>query len=413
MQTDVLIVGQGICGTFLSWWLERAGVSFLMIDEQRPFTASKAAAGLINPVTGRRIVTTWMIDELLPFAQTAYRQIEETLGISCMEPVGVVDFFPTAQMRLAFLKRHEEDSSYLQLPADEHSWDAFFRYELGYGVISPCYLVDLPGLLAASRKRLVEKGVLLEEKFSREELIVEEGPAAADGARESRGGAGQDGVDGEAPGRVEKGIRYRDIYARRVVFCDGIESIANPYFSRLPFAPNKGEALIVEIPELGGAERWAATEGGGSAGGRAGREAGDGEVDGQGGGGYVFKKGMSLAPWKEGLYWVGASYEWAFDNPDPTEIFRARTEAVLKEWLKVPFRTIEHIASVRPATLERRPFVGFHPLYPAVGILNGMGTKGCSLAPYFAYQLVKALTKGSTIRPDADIRRFSGILSRR
>jgi hypothetical protein len=47
-----------------------------------------------------------------------------------------------------------------------------------------------------------------------------------------------------------------------------------------------------------------------------------------------------------------------------------------------------------------------------VGILNGMGTKGCSLAPYFAYQLVQNITQGSPIRPDADIRRFSGILSR-
>jgi glycine/D-amino acid oxidase-like deaminating enzyme len=48
-----------------------------------------------------------------------------------------------------------------------------------------------------------------------------------------------------------------------------------------------------------------------------------------------------------------------------------------------------------------------------VGILNGMGTKGCSLAPYFAHQLVEFITKGNPIRPDADIRRFSGILSRK
>ena len=33
------------------------------------------AAGLINPVTGRRMVTTWMIDELMPFARNAYREI--------------------------------------------------------------------------------------------------------------------------------------------------------------------------------------------------------------------------------------------------------------------------------------------------------------------------------------------------
>lgn len=365
MQTDVLIIGQGICGTFLSWWLEQAGVSFIVIDEQRPLTASKAAAGLINPVTGRRIVTTWMIDELLPFAQEAYRQMGITLGIPCIEPVGLVDFFPTAQMRLAFLKRYEEDPSYLQLPVDQHSWDKAFHYDLGYGVISPCYLVNLPALLTACRRRMLEQGVLLEEKFDREELTV----------------AGNPGTGGSSLAAGQ--IRYHDIMARHIIFCDGIESFASSYFSKLPFAPNKGEALIVEIPEL---DRSEVTT--------------------------VFKKGITLAPWKEGLYWVGASYEWAFDHPDPTEAFRKKTESALQEWLKVPFRTVEQLASVRPATLERRPFVGFHPLYPTVGILNGMGTKGCSLAPYFAHQLVQAITHGNPIRPDADIRRFNGILSR-
>jgi glycine/D-amino acid oxidase-like deaminating enzyme len=80
--------------------------------------------------------------------------------------------------------------------------------------------------------------------------------------------------------------------------------------------------------------------------------------------------------------------------------------------VKPPFRVLEHVASVRPATLERRPFVGFHPLHPAVGILNGMGTKGCSLAPFFARQLVRYIVDGTAILPEADVRRFSKILSR-
>jgi glycine/D-amino acid oxidase-like deaminating enzyme len=171
-----------------------------------------------------------------------------------------------------------------------------------------------------------------------------------------------------------------------VIFCDGVGSFSNPYFSRLPFAPNKGEVLIVEID--GFAEAVAAGAG-------------------------VFKKGLSIVPWKEGLYWVGSSYEWSFEHAEPTEGFRLRTEAALREWLKLPFRTVTHLASVRPATLERRPFVGFHPQYPAVGILNGMGTKGCSLAPYFARQLVRLLVAGEPILPAADVRRFEKVLARR
>jgi glycine/D-amino acid oxidase-like deaminating enzyme len=112
------------------------------------------------------------------------------------------------------------------------------------------------------------------------------------------------------------------------------------------------------------------------------------------------------------LFWVGSSYEWSFADAGPTAAFRERTEAVLREWLRVPFRVVEHIAAVRPATLERRPFVGFHPLYPAVGILNGMGTKGCSLAPYFARQLVQLMVSGVAIQADADILRFRKVLGR-
>jgi glycine/D-amino acid oxidase-like deaminating enzyme len=366
-QKEVLIVGQGLCGTFLSLELERAGISHLVIDERRPFSASRAAAGLINPVTGRRIVTTWMIDELLPFAEEAYTGLRGLLGDLFLKRATVTDFFPTAQMRLAFLERVEAGSSYLRLPEDEHAWDGVFYSDLGYGVIDACFLVDVPRLLDAARARMVESGRLREERFDIAELVVS-------------GGAGA--MDAVYPGKV----RWRDIEAERVIFCDGVGSFSNPYFSRLPFAPNKGEVLIVEID--GFAEAVAAGAG-------------------------VFKKGLSIVPWKEGLYWVGSSYEWSFEHAEPTEGFRLRTEAALREWLKLPFRTVTHLASVRPATLERRPFVGFHPQYPAVGILNGMGTKGCSLAPYFARQLVRLLVAGEPILPAADVRRFEKVLARR
>jgi len=352
MTKDVLIVGQGICGTFLSWWLEKKGLSFVVIDEQRPHTASRSAAGLINPVTGRRIVKTWMIDELLAFAKPAYDEMGRTLGIEFLKQVSVVDFFPSAQMRLAFLQRYEEDPQYLQLPQDEHDYDPLFRSDLGYGMINPCYLVDLPGLLSSCRQHLLQQNLLFEDAFDYQYLIT-----------------------------GEQHIQYKDITARMVIFCDGVQSADSSYFSRLPFAPNKGEALILDIPEL----PPSAT---------------------------VYKKGMTLAPWKDGLYWVGSSYEWSFSNPGPTENFRQRAESLMKEWLKLPFRIIDHIASVRPATLERRPFVGFHPLYPAVGILNGMGTKGCSLAPFFAHQLSEHIAHGEVIQADADVKRFAKILSR-
>ena len=60
MKTDTLIIGQGISGTFLSWFLHKAGEEFLVIDDHKATASSHVAAGLINPVTGRRVVKVWM-----------------------------------------------------------------------------------------------------------------------------------------------------------------------------------------------------------------------------------------------------------------------------------------------------------------------------------------------------------------
>lgn len=351
MKLDCLIIGQGICGTFLAHELEKAGISFLVIDESRPHTASKSAAGIINPITGRRMVKTWIIDELIPVAKLAYEEMGKLLNIQCISEKSLIDFFPSPQMRIAFLKRLEEDEQWLRLGGDENTWRTWFNYDFGYGEIQPCYLVDLNLLIPAFRKRLLGNEKLREETFVFEKIKL-----------------------------TGEGLEYNGLRADKLVFCDGISSCSNPFFEKLPFAPNKGEAMLVEIGKL------PATQ--------------------------IYKRGLSLVPWQDNVFWIGSSYAWAFDDALPSRAFRDKTELMLKEWLRLPFKTIEHFASLRPATLERRPFVGFHPLHRQIGILNGMGTKGCSLAPFFAAQLSANISNQSPIHPEADIMRHSRILSR-
>src|ERR1700733_7104712 len=102
---EVLIVGQGLAGTWLSWWLYQAGIPFNTIDKPDQDGASMRAAGLINPVTGRRMVTTWMIDELMSFAFGAYGEIGKFLNNTFIKEISLIDFFPSVQMLQAFQKR--------------------------------------------------------------------------------------------------------------------------------------------------------------------------------------------------------------------------------------------------------------------------------------------------------------------
>ena len=351
MNVDLLLIGQGICGTFLSRALQQAGYSFLVIDDNRPGTASKVAAGIINPVTGRRIVKTWMIDEVMPFAWNQYTELGNELQLTAIEQKDIVDFFPTPQMKLAYEKRYTEDTQYISIHNEENAWRSFFQYDFGYGTITPCYLVNLPELLPAYRQVLKNNNQLLEEKFDHTQLQV-----------------------------LPDKIQYKDITAQRIIFCDGIDSFNNPWFANLPFAPNKGEVLLVEAADM-------PTQ-------------------------HIFKKGINWVPWRKNIFWVGSSYEWDFASDQPTDAFRERTMATLQHWIKRPIRLLEHTAAVRPATLERRPFIGFHPQHKAIGIFNGMGTKGCSLAPFFAPQLVQHIQHQAPLQPEVDVQRFRRVLSK-
>ena len=351
MDVEYLIIGQGISGTWLSYYLQKENRSFLIIDNQQANSASRIAAGIISPVTGRRIVKTWMIDELLDFIIPAYKELGNELGIDAVEKRSLVDFHPTPQMKLAFDERLNEKADFLLQPADHNKYRSIFNYDFGYGEVNPSYVVNLKKIMFTWRKNLVSSGQLLEEDFDNNEFH-----------------------------QNENNISYKNIRADKIIFCDGPSSSNNSLFKNLPFALNKGEAILVEAEDI--------------------------PAD------VIFKKGMMLTQLQENIYWIGSNYLWEFDDDHPTEQFRKQTETLLKTWLKVPFKIIDHKASVRPANIERRPFVGFHPTMKNTGILNGMGTKGCSLAPYFARQLVDHLLKGKKILPEADIHRFSKILLR-
>lgn len=353
MTTDFLIIGQGICGTFLSYYLQKEGKSVIVMDDANPDSPSRIAAGMINPVTGRRLVTVWMVNEILPYAWKAYTELGNELSVTAISQKNIIDFFPNPFMRESFLQKMETGDHYVHAYPEQNHFNAFFNYDFGCGEIRPVYTAHLESILPAWRAILDKAGFLRRERFELDQLQVS----------------------------ADK-VVYKDITATKIIFCDGAAGFENPYFKQLPFAPNKGEALIAEIPGLPDHN--------------------------------VYKKSMTIVPLaQKDIFWIGASYIWDFGNADPTREFRESTENVLKSWLKIPFKIVDHRSGLRPATLERRPFVGLHPLHPSVGILNGMGTKGCSLAPFFAKQLTDYLLYDLPIAKDADVRRFEKVLSRR
>lgn len=345
-QFDIIIVGQGISGTVLSSTLMEQHQKVLVIDDGNKKAASKIASGVINPVTGRRIVKTWQIDAVMPAAVRNYKALENKLNTKIIQQCNIVNFHASEQMQKAFEDRIAEDPTYLSTQPLPNTIVAAFEAPFGHTVIDPCWLIHLENLLHHWRQYLIEKNALIEDVFDFKKL----------------------GVTADQ-------IVYKNYTANQIIFCEGAKGQNNPYFKQLPFAPNKGEALLVKINDLDNR--------------------------------YIYKKAFSIVPWKDGIFWVGSNYEWDNYNDDPSPSFKEKTIAALNEWLTIPYEVIHHIAAIRPANTQRRPFIGMHPIYKNIGIFNGMGTKGCSLAPFFAEQFTSHILQQTTLDNEASIHRFN------
>lgn len=353
MTVDYIIIGQGICGTWLGYYLLKENKSLIVFDNNHLQSASNAAGGLINPVTGRRVVTTWMAETLLPFVWKEYNALGETLNIQGIHQKNILVFPSATDLQQAFLERIKQQNSFIQSPSvARDTLHATFNFPFDVFEISPAYIIRMQALLQSFRAHLKEKNILREAVFNEDELKI-------------------NGND----------VEYKDIKAAKIIYADGMHASQSRYWKNLPFVQNKGQALVMHIEGLDTS--------------------------------YIYKFGhLTLIALEENRWWVGSSNELEFATTAPTDDFKTRTIAFLKSILKKDFSIIDHWSALRPATVERRPFAGFHPQYKNIGILNGMGSKGCSLAPWFAKQLVQNMLYDEPLDALADVSRFAKVLAR-
>ncbi|MBX3739817.1 MAG: FAD-binding oxidoreductase [Akkermansiaceae bacterium] len=89
MSGGPVIVGQGLAGTCVAWHLWWRGEPFSLLDREQG-GASRVAAGLVNPVTGKNFEPSWRIAEFLPDALDFYARVERELGVTLWHPMTVL-----------------------------------------------------------------------------------------------------------------------------------------------------------------------------------------------------------------------------------------------------------------------------------------------------------------------------------
>lgn len=205
-----LVVGLGLAGAWTAWFLRDAGVAVTVVDPLLPSTCSRVAAGLINPITGRRLHTTWRGQEVTRTAFAAYASVEHKHGVQIVRHLPLRRVFRDADMARVFDERQatdEFDWLHVQAIASGDHDGVAFPYG-GYAVDAAT--VDTTAFLDVMRSDL--------------DVV-------------------QDTVDDAWL------LAHADRFDV-IVWCNGWIAARHPLWSWLPFAPVKGEILDVHVPGL-------------------------------------------------------------------------------------------------------------------------------------------------------------------
>jgi glycine/D-amino acid oxidase-like deaminating enzyme len=348
-KVDFLIIGQGLAGTILSYHLIKNNKKILVINNDSPDSSSKVAAGIYNPITGKRFVKTWNADPFFNYLEPFYRELEEVLQLSFLHSINVYRPFSSIEDQNECMGKtaiHKLDD-YIESICTVSKNNFYLNDPFGGITFKKSGYVDLPVMLKGYKKFLGTFGAYSEEIFQEEKLKVD-----------------------------ENHIQYNNIIADKVIYCDGPESRFGRYFDYLPFKIVKGDLVVIKVDYV---------------------------ID------QIISKGIYIVPLGNGFYKVGATYNWSDSGKNPTVEGKKELSNKLKSLLNCPFEIVEHYAGIRPATKDRRPFLGVHPLYETLAIFNGLGSKGVSLAPYLAKQFTDFLIHKKELEKDVNINRFNSL----
>jgi glycine/D-amino acid oxidase-like deaminating enzyme len=344
---DYLIVGHGIGGLAVSWHLQNAGRTFRIINSSSAPNSSRVAAGILNPLTGKKLVKTWLADDLFPYAYAFYENLEKVLDAKFLHRNSVYRPFRSLAEQNTYMAQTAEPgiSGYIGDAKDRDHVATYTEMKYGALEVVGAGWVDLPVLLDKSIAYFTDSGQYIEGLFDFHDLNLS--------------------------GTF---VKWKDHTYGKLLLCQGFAAVGDPVFDWLPFTPVKGQLLEIETEK---------------------------KLE-----PHIVNQGIFILPVGDNKARVGATYSWDPLDWTPTETGRKELEEKLVGLLTCDYKVTGQIAGVRPSVKDRRPLVGVHPVRKNVCIFNGLGTKGVTLGPFFANELVQHLENGKELNPLVNIQRY-------
>lgn len=335
-----------MAGSILAWQLIQSGKKTLVIDDGKR-NASQVAAGLVNPITGKRLLKSNNCDRFLTSAKASYIKLSQHLNREFYVEMDMLrilknqDQVDLAQKRLADL----DFAPYLNYPTQKYKP----RPNAPFGILyqKQTAYVKTKQLLESLQHFFVENKHYLKKPLDYNSIQLH-----------------------------TDSVSWNGISAAKMIFCEGHHAEFNPFFNYLPFQSAKGEILTLNLKQPITPVMW--------------------------------NYGFWAIPTQDNCLRTGATFEPNYSNNQPNpnnkKILMDALVSVLPD-IKLG-SILDHLSGIRPCTLDKQPFIGMHPKYPMLAIFNGFGAKGCLQIPWYSRQFCQYLLKSSKLPAYCDIYRY-------
>lgn len=342
---DAIIFGGGLAGSTLAKQMIDLGKRIVVIDNPNRSSCSRVAAGLINPIGGKRMNLVWMAEELIPFAKKFYLEIENKSGKKI--------FYQRPMARL------------MQNPLEIDAWAGKAEQTKYKAWIDPLEKLDIPKEFLSKQNEgfaIHDSGFLDTNAFldhTKEELAEHYETSDFDYGKLKF---------------AEDIVTYDTHKAQYAIFCDGHLARQSPFFKYVPFRPVKGVIGTIQTS----------------------RKLGE----------TIILKGRFLIPLGDGKAKIGATYNWDDPTDIPDQNGIDELETFLNKYLESDWKWLEIQAGVRPATAGAYPVIGPSRQSPRILSFNGFGSKGSMQIPFLAKSLIDFIDSAKPIPEQALASRF-------
>ncbi len=238
---------------------------------------------------------------------------------------------------------HRDYKEFVSIP-EKHLFEQ--DSPLGAVEIQQSGFIQVLPYLQATRKWLLDTSRLVEKRFESEQISIN-----------------------------SDGIFWGDRFCEHLVFCTGLGQVNLLKEYPSPLIPLKGEMI-----EMATDQDFFCTN--------------------------ILKKKVLCVPVSNHSFWVGSTYDRIFDSAEPSEDGKQFLVSGFNEIWPFPAKVVRHWAGLRPTTPDRRPLVGRIPGTKNMHLLNGLGTKGVSLSPFFAGALISQVLGGDALHSEVSPNRF-------